>query len=239
MILAYHQIVTQPCKYRYSITAPLFDGHMSAVATIETPPLVTFDDGHLSQFARGAPGLERNSLRGVYFITVGWVGRTHYMSWRKLEELHEQGHRIQSHGWSHKMLTECSRSELREELRRSKGILEDRLGVAVDAVSCPGGAWNRDVAEACADAGYKTLYTSDAWEPVRTEFGVDIVGRLMVRRDWTAEHLMDILRGDRKYAPSRMQFAVARLVRKTLGLRLYHSLWCWLADWSPETDAIR
>ena len=79
----------------------------------------------------------------------------------ELKELLARGHAVQAHGWSHKMLTQCSPAELYDELRRSKETLEDVLGASVDTMSLPHGRWNRQVLAACSQAGYKKVYTSD------------------------------------------------------------------------------
>lgn len=237
MVLAYHQIVQQPCEYRYSLDTSLFSEHIALLGSIKHPVLVTFDDGHGSQFCHALPILEKHSVPGVFFVTAGWVGREHYMSWGNLREMHRRGYRIESHGWAHKMLTDCTREELQEELQRSKAFLEDGLGDAVDAISCPGGACSPAVVEACAKAGYRTVYTSEPWAAPRIENGITVVGRLMVRRKCAPETLRSLIDAEHHaLAPVRIQFAVAKAARKTLGLQLYHSLWCWFAKWSPDSE---
>ena len=237
MILGYHQIVTEDCRYLYSVDSGLFEQHMAALQSMESEHLVTFDDGYLSQGYVAAPLLERYSAKGCFFITGAWVGQDGYMSWTDLKELHRNGHHIGAHGWSHKMLTQCTAAELREEVSRPKDVLEQRLGAQVSAISCPGGAWDSRVARACAEAGYSTMYTSDAWTRHRRVQGVDVAGRLMMRRGWAAADLKLLIAAERKpYAPVRLRSALSRAVRRTLGVRLYHVIWCFLAGWTPSDD---
>ena len=52
---------------------------------------------------------------------------------RLVRSLVDQGHEVQSHGYSHRPLWGMSRSELREELRRAKQTVEDAAGQEVTA----------------------------------------------------------------------------------------------------------
>ena len=237
MILGYHQLVTEDCRYLYSVDAGLFEQHVAALRSMEKEHAVTFDDGYLSQYALAAPVLEKYSATGRFFLTGAWVGQNGYMSWSDAKELHRSGHHIGSHGWSHQMLTQCSAAELREELRRSKGELEQHLGTGIEAISCPGGAWDRRVARACAEAGYSKMYTSDAWTGRRRVEGIDVAGRLMMRRGCTPADLQALIAAERKpYAPVRVRSALIRAARRALGVRVYHAVWCLLAGWSPSDE---
>src|SRR5690242_8510328 len=160
MILIYH-VVSDDSPYLYSISRHAMDQHLQLLAgpgrrfCQDGEPCVTFDDGHLSQYESGLPLLERYRMRATFFITPEWTDeKPGYMGWTQLRELVGLGHQVQSHGWSHKFLTQCSLAELETELRRSKQVLEDGLGVPIDAIAVPNGAWNRRTLLECAAAGY-------------------------------------------------------------------------------------
>ena len=88
----------------------------------------------------------------------------------------------QSHGWSHRLLTQCSRRDIDAELINSKRELEDRLGIEVRSLSVPGGRYDKDVILACLRAGYTELYHSNPWVPEQTAHGLRLKGRIMVNR---------------------------------------------------------
>src|SRR5262249_13849364 len=157
----------------------------------------------------------------------GLVGmEAKFLSWEQLRELQAAGHSIQSHGYSHKFLTACSEDELIQEVTRSREMLEGKLGAAVDAISVPGGRWDRRVIEACAPAGYKRVYISEPW--INTEmFGVKVIGRFMVRRSTTLAELKKMVQQDsRTLWMLKMRATLKRCIVQVVGDGLYHRLWC-------------
>ena len=145
------------------------------------------------------------------------------------------GHRVQSHGWSHRLLTQCSQNDLEEELTWSKHELEDHLGVEVVAISAPGGRWDDRIVNACARVGYKYLYHSNPWLPPSFRGGIRLQGRHMVTRLMGPKELQRLIQpseGRRLYF--RFLYGAKERVRVMLGDRLYHNLWCRLANWSPR-----
>ena len=137
-------------------------------------PVVTFDDGHLTNYEVALPLLQNYGLTARFFITVGWTGqKPGYMGWEDLRKLHNSGQKIGAHGWSHALLTRCSPSALEMELTRPRLILEDKLGVSITTMSFPGGRYNKRVIAACAAAGYKQVYTS---EPQMGGGACDVLG---------------------------------------------------------------
>jgi peptidoglycan/xylan/chitin deacetylase (PgdA/CDA1 family) len=242
MLLTYHEIATR-AEYVYSTTSDELAEHVNIIRMRKPcghERLITFDDGHLSQYTHGLPVLERHGLKGIFFVTAGWTGRrSSYMSWEHLRELVSLGHQVQSHGWSHEMLTRCSSEKLIEELRFSKDALEDQLGESVDAISMPGGRWNKTVVSHCEQAGYTKIYTSDAYAPP-TSFGdVTILGRCMIRRGMSGGDLVRLLEsGDATLSREKVAFQLKRSVRAMLGDTVYHRLWRWAgrADARLEPD---
>jgi peptidoglycan/xylan/chitin deacetylase (PgdA/CDA1 family) len=237
--LTYHEISEATPKYLYSVSTAQFLAHVRCVQeSVRSLNLrervcpITFDDGHVSQYIHSLPILQDEGARATFFITAGWTNtRAGYMSWRQLAELVRCGHEVQSHGWSHEFLTQCSTQSLKEELVRSKMELEDHLGVKVDAISAPGGRWNDKVLESCADAGYKFFFTSDPWMTREEHFGMKVSGRWMVTRKMTAADIRARLlkAGPRLYLlrADRLAKSVARML---LGDHGYQMMWRALAN---------
>jgi peptidoglycan/xylan/chitin deacetylase (PgdA/CDA1 family) len=171
--------------------------------------------------------LEKHSLRAIFFVPASWIGtRDHVMTWSQLRQIVSLRHEVQSHGWSHQLLTHCTESDLRNELERSKRTLEDRLGVPVDALSVPHGRWNRRVLEGCAKAGYKRVYTSDPWLAPRERVGLQLWGRLTVRKTMAVDHFRHALMGTTATLFAlRARSVIRELLKHMLGDRLYHTLW--------------
>ena len=66
--------------------------------------------------------------RATFFV-LGWVADRHPLL---VKEIHRRGHEIACHGYSHRLVYEQTPEEFRAETLRSKQMLEDLSGEAVD-----------------------------------------------------------------------------------------------------------
>jgi peptidoglycan/xylan/chitin deacetylase (PgdA/CDA1 family) len=246
--LAYHEITEAESEYLYGISRGQFKEHLCCVQRLATANRsgstllhITFDDGHVSQYDQAFSVLQELSMKATFFVTAGWTGkRPGYMTWKQLAELARYGHEVQSHGWSHTLLTQCSAKELQIELLRSKQALEDHLGAKVSAISLPGGRWNTRVLEACRESGYEQVLTSDPWKVSEDVMGLQIAGRWMVTRTMSAQRIQFLLngKGATLYLLRARHFAkeTAKLV---LGDSAYRSLWRTLANKAKSQEDTR
>jgi peptidoglycan/xylan/chitin deacetylase (PgdA/CDA1 family) len=239
--VAYHEVVPQESKYRYRLTNALFKEHLVFLQSLSRGDMpngqryeISFDDGHRSNYENAYPLLEESGLKATFFVLAGRVGTSgDYISWQQAREMAAAGHRIQSHGWSHRVLTQCDSAQLREELVRSKRELEDRLGGEMNSISVPGGRWNERVLEACASAGYKRLFHSNPWKSGGMSYEVVIHGRLMITRHMDAAALASYARVSRsRRLYFRAKYGLKERIRDVLGDYLYHRVWCWQAKWN-------
>jgi peptidoglycan/xylan/chitin deacetylase (PgdA/CDA1 family) len=243
-VLAYHEIVPSTSRYLYGVSAAQFEEHTmqlasSAASKLSATPAVeiTFDDGHRSNFEVALPLLDRAGLRATFFVLAGSLGSSdQFMTWEHVRQLTAAGHSVQSHGWSHRLLTQCDERELADELVRSRTTLEDGLGVAVTSISAPGGRWDDRVATACARAGYTHLFHSNPWARPSDLHGVHIQGRHMVIGNKNFKQLRKELQaGWPTRAYHRAAYGLKERARSVLGDSTYHRLWCWIANYDPET----
>ena len=122
--------------------------------------VLTFDDGLLGHFELTAPLLKEKNMRGLFFIPAGLVGKKGMMSWSQLKELVKMGFDVGAHGWRHVPLTDLAPAELEQEFVRSKDVLEERLGYAVDSFSIPRGFYRESFRALAQKAGYRFMFTS-------------------------------------------------------------------------------
>lgn len=232
-ILTYHEIVQQSEASLYSVTHAQFREHMAFVAGcrgLTTSPQITFDDGHVSNFEHALPLVTQIGITATFFVTPGWTGNPGYMSWSHLREITVHGHFVQSHSWSHKLLTRISANDLELELSMPKQVLEQRLGHEVDAISIPGGRWDQRVIEVCARVGYKRVYVSEPWVHT-TVNGLEVCGRFMVRSDTNAERLKKMCnRSGVLLWWLRAQHQVKKVGRLVMGDEPYQRIWRRLAN---------
>jgi peptidoglycan/xylan/chitin deacetylase (PgdA/CDA1 family) len=241
--VTYHAVLLHASDYLYQVSLAQLREHLEVLhgvagrASADTPlPSISFDDGYRSDFEYAFPLLQACGFKATFFVLPGMIGTsTDCISWHQAKLMISGGHRIESHGWSHGMLTQYSAAALEREIVASKLEIEDRLGQAVTSLSAPGGRWDRRVVDLCARAGYKTLFHSNPWVPAREIDGVRVCGRLMVTRNMRG---IDLLRfanaGSIDRLRQRAQFAAKRGIRMALGEDLYHALWCRLTKFRPN-----
>ncbi len=238
----YHEL--RPAKSRYSYVTPCdeFDGHCALFARLRRTaaedlfrPEITFDDGNLSDVTFALPALARYGLTGTFFITAGWTGnRAGFMEFSQLRTLQSAGHRIGAHGLTHKLLTACSDVELEKELRGAKERLQDGLGNEITLMSLPGGRANRRVLQACFEAGYRQVYTSQPRAEAMDE-APQTVGRLNLHAGTTLEWLEGVLRPQTgTLAKLQRAHQVKSMAKAVLGDGLYARLWALSNRQEPE-----
>ncbi len=126
------------------------------------PILLTFDDGLTSNETTALPPMRKYGFKGVLFIypTIINSKRKNYMRWPAVRRLAKSGvFEIGSHTYWHAQLPAMSRADIRVQLRKSREILESKLGVSITALAYPFGLYDRRVIEEARAAGYNVAFT--------------------------------------------------------------------------------
>jgi len=77
--------------------------------------------------------LEEHHVKGTFFV-LSWNAERHPELVRRIADA---GHEIASHGYRHRLIYEQTRAEFRDDIMRSKKILEDATGTAVLGYRAP------------------------------------------------------------------------------------------------------
>ena len=77
--------------------------------------------------------LQHHGTRATFFV-LGWVAERLP---KVVREIHEAGHEVACHSYNHKLVYDLSRDSFREDVRRTKGILEDIIGQPVTGYRAP------------------------------------------------------------------------------------------------------
>lgn len=160
---------------------------------------ISFDDGDLGQAVRAFPALAGRGMTATFFVTTAWIGTPGYASWEQLREMRAAGMSIQSHTHSHPFLSELSGEQLRTELRRSRDLLDERLGQRTTMLAFPGGdAPKRHLRGMLVDEGYSVLGTS-RWgtNGPRATQAPQMIRRCTVRGSPSDADFLSVVRGDR------------------------------------------
>ena len=183
-ILMYHAIwnsadgsIPQTSSLEHAVTASDFRDQMDAIVygdyhtitlddlelpfSVPRPVLITFDDGHESDFTIAAPELAKRNLRAIFFVIWSYLGQPGYLTRDQVIELRRQGFEIGSHGMTHSRLTQVSPAEASNEVLESKRRLEDLLQEPIAGLALPFGHYNDAVLHAAWAAGYRRVMTSD------------------------------------------------------------------------------
>lgn len=243
LYLMYHRITKNAAVYPYTIGAREFEAHLNLAREITDDaryldPVFTFDDGHVSNYTEALEPLARYRFKAMFFITSGWIERRpDFLTWSQVRAVQNGGHIIGSHGWSHKLLTQCSDSELAFEVTSSKDAIEQKLGTRVDCLSIPGGSWDARVLRACMKGGYRRVFTSDPGVGQTIYRRIAVYPRFNVTRSMELRRLRDLARVDSTSSYFlRVTHHGKHLVRRLLGDRLYHRLWCTVHGWQNDED---
>ncbi len=133
--------------------------------------VISFDDGYLHVADLLPDLIGRLGLRPLIFMPSGLIGHTNdwdyshrfcptpHLDETGLRRLAEAGVTFGSHGTTHRDLTLCSPSQLKNELEDSRSRLQDITGQSVDTISYPFGKCNARVIEAASEAGYSRGFT--------------------------------------------------------------------------------
>ncbi|MEK7480977.1 MAG: polysaccharide deacetylase family protein [Patescibacteria group bacterium] len=115
---------------------------------------VYFDDGF-----REVPSID---IPATLFLTIDYLDQKNgngYLTWQEAMRLKNRGE-IGSHSVTHRKLTKMPLVEARQEMARSKQLLEERLGVEVTSFSYPKGRSSQELETLAHDVGY-TITTAD------------------------------------------------------------------------------
>jgi peptidoglycan/xylan/chitin deacetylase (PgdA/CDA1 family) len=135
--------------------------------------VLTFDDGFRDFYEIVLPHLVRLGLPAVLYLATGFVdagdprsdvGRDEALTWPMLEDAASTGLvTIGSHTHGHIDLSRATEGVARDEMRRSKDLIEDRLGHPCLHFAYP---WGRSSAE--ADRSAEQLFETAALDAWRT-----------------------------------------------------------------------
>lgn len=133
--------------------------------------ILTFDDGpHPRTTPLVLDILRRRNLKAVFFV----LGIQAMKYPELLKQIHEEGHIIGNHSFSHKNLARVTSEKLEEEISRTSEIIEKVTGKKPEYMRPPYGAMNKSVLRSVHQHGMKiVLWTVDPkdWQQ-KSETGI-------------------------------------------------------------------
>jgi peptidoglycan/xylan/chitin deacetylase (PgdA/CDA1 family) len=155
-----------------TISLPTLITHRTTGAAIPRRPIIiTFDDGFLDCARHAGPTLAAHGFSATFFLVAGLTGgpstwlraergiELPLMSWDDARALERDGHHCESHSMTHPRLAELSADACREELARSRAVIEEELQHEVRCLAYPFGSYTERVREIAAACGYEAACT--------------------------------------------------------------------------------
>lgn len=178
VIFAYHSV--NKSDYRYAIAPKLFERHLGFIKSkykiIDLPELakilennelpkrdmavITFDDGFQDNHTHAFPVLKKMEVPATIFLATGLVGNSvktssgeaPMLNWQEIAEMQASGLvDFQSHTNSHIDMFASEPTIIREELEKSKKLLNEKLNKTVDFFAYPKGRMNEKIKSIVAE----------------------------------------------------------------------------------------
>jgi len=134
--------------------------------------VLTFDDSVISHAAFVAPLLKKHGFGATFFITEGFEftdDKKHYMTWKQIKALHDQGFEIGNHTRRHVAVPRQSPAQLEADIAHIEAQCE-RHGIPRPVSFCyPGYRTNAAALKILARRGYRFARAGgrEAYDPER------------------------------------------------------------------------
>jgi peptidoglycan/xylan/chitin deacetylase (PgdA/CDA1 family) len=141
----FHSVTLQQVynSYRYGTKLP------------NHPFVITFDDGHVSNYTLGYPILKKYGFTATEFVVTAAIGKKGFLSKHDLIAMQNSGvFDIESHTVHHPHLANIPKKQVDYEVTQSKKTLSKLLGRPVNFFCYPYGSFNYQVVQAVKQAGY-------------------------------------------------------------------------------------
>jgi peptidoglycan/xylan/chitin deacetylase (PgdA/CDA1 family) len=184
-VLLYHAVTDRPSGWiaDYTVRPDQFARHVELIAesgrtpvTVSTlragfagtgalpdrPVVITFDDGFADTVEVAGRTLSQRGIVSTVYVTSDFVasgrspGNDRMMTWEQVRELAADGHEIGAHSHTHPQLDMLPAATSRDEIFRSKRLIEDALGREVRSFAYPHGYHTPRVRAQVAAAGFTT-----------------------------------------------------------------------------------
>ena len=121
--------------------------------------VLSYDDATVDHYDVVLPALQEAGLRGIFFVPTAKLNKPGHLTHSQVQEIAKAGHFIGFHSHEHRRLDTTDDVLLREQFKRSRGILGDLIGETPWLFAPPGGFINEHVREVALGFGVKTIRT--------------------------------------------------------------------------------
>lgn len=127
----------------------------------EKSVVLTFDDGHISNYELAYTILKQFKFVATFFIVPKFIGQKNYLQEKQILEMHKNGMNFESHSLTHPYLISMGKNNIIKELAQSRKEIQNLLNSEVNHFSVPYGFYNKGVIDCAKEYGYKSITTED------------------------------------------------------------------------------
>jgi peptidoglycan/xylan/chitin deacetylase (PgdA/CDA1 family) len=129
-----------------------------AGALPDKPVLITFDDGHSSQWANAVPELEKHHFTATFFIMTVVLDKQNYLTSAQVQALDHMGMTIGAHTWDHHRVTRYIADDWETQIVEPTAQLAELTGHPIKYFAYPYGLWNEDSIPHIKRAGFVAAF---------------------------------------------------------------------------------
>ncbi|MBA3947664.1 MAG: polysaccharide deacetylase family protein [Herpetosiphonaceae bacterium] len=158
------------------------------------PVLLTFDDGHGSEWTNAVPVLQKHHFQATFFIMTVVLDKPHWLSSDQVKQLDQMGMTIAAHTWDHHRVTRYSGDDWKQQITLPTKELADLTGHPIKYFAYPYGLWNTAAFPYLKDAGFLAAFQlSDKMDP-----GAPLltIRRIIASGTWKLQTFQDNLAED-------------------------------------------
>ena len=127
----------------------------------EKSVVLTFDDGHISNYEMAFPILQGFGFTATFFIYPTVIGKEGFLSIPQIEEMAQKNMRFESHSLTHPYIVTLNNQDIKHEVYESKIQIQKILNCEVNHFSVPFGFYNKYLISCLKESGYKSLITEN------------------------------------------------------------------------------
>lgn len=181
--------------------------------------IITFDDGHYSNYHLAFPILQKYGLTATFFVIADRINQKYHLSVDQIKEMATAGMEFGSHGMTHGYLPLVDAGAVGYELHQSKNILEEVIRKPVKYFAFPGGHYNRNVLKLLSASGYEGACSCiQGLNDERTQ--PFLLRRLEIRKKFSASDMTTMFE-QRKIAFYKSLDLCKSLAKQCMGLEAY------------------
>ncbi len=189
---------------------------------IEKAVILTFDDGHISNYECALPLLQEFGFQATFFLVAQFIGQENYLTVEHIQEMQKAGMHFESHSLTHPYLLALSRKVMVREITESKAVIEKIVNKNINHFCIPYGFYNKDLIQYAKNAGYKSVVTEKMgyYSPNMNSFKV--LPRFTMKAKMNQNEFVHIMTQQRnKMIPQYCVENVLYLAKKVLGFKGY------------------